>query len=116
MNKNATKISTSRTARGFAYGKFTDKYGQECSIQKSSRMSDGPNDECIWFGVNNNQGKFKVCRRNGTGWETHSLGEHYPDCDVVIPDRMHLTQEMVKKLLPALQHFANTGELPFDKE
>lgn len=28
------------TARGFAIGKFTDAYGQECSLQKSSKIGD----------------------------------------------------------------------------
>lgn len=28
------------------------------------------------------------------------------------PSRMHLSQEMVKKLLPLLEHFAEYGELP----
>lgn len=34
------------TARGFAIGKFTDAYGQECSLQKSSKIGD-----YIWLGV-----------------------------------------------------------------
>lgn len=29
-----------------------------------------------------------------------------------VGDRMHLSQEHVRALLPALQHFADTGELP----
>jgi len=28
------------------------------------------------------------------------------------PERMHLSQDMVRDLLPALQHFVDTGELP----
>lgn len=34
------------------------------------------------------------------------------DGQVVIFSRMHLTQDQVKKLLPHLQHFAETGTLP----
>ena len=32
--------------------------------------------------------------------------------DSLVHSRMHLTQDMVKALLPALQHFVKTGELP----
>lgn len=123
MSKKNAKIAPlpmERTSRGFAYGSFVDKYGQECSLQKSSRMADGPGDECIWLGVNNNRGEFKVlghsdaarARNGGWGWQDKCLAEMFPDSDVCVPDRMHLTQEMVKMLLPALQHFAKTGELP----
>lgn len=65
------------TSRGFAIGSFTDVYGFECSLQRSSRASDEGH---IWLGVNTN--------------------------------RMHLSQSIVRDLLPALQHFAETGELP----
>ena len=115
--KNALKFE--QTSRGFAYSKFTDKYGQECSLQKSSRMSDGPGDECIWLGVNNNEGNFKIMahdmvaiEKHGRGWQDKSLKDLFHGCDVLVPDRMHLTQDMVKMLLPVLQHFAETGELP----
>lgn len=30
----------------------------------------------------------------------------------MLSTRMHLNQEQVKQLLPILQHFADTGELP----
>lgn len=62
--------------RGFLKGKFKDRYGVECSIQKSSLATE----DCIWLGT--------------------------------VVDRMHLTQEMVAELLPLLQHFVETGELP----
>ena len=62
--------------RGFLKGKFNDRYGVECSIQKSSLETE----DCIWLGT--------------------------------VVDRMHLTQEMVAELLPLLQHFVETGELP----
>lgn len=35
------------TARGFAYGDFRDRYGQECSIQESSLATE----PAIWLGV-----------------------------------------------------------------
>ena len=73
--------------RGFLKGKFKDRYGEQCSIQKSSLATE----DCIWLGQDNPtvdaQGRFCGCR-------------------------MHLTQAMVAELLPMLQHFVETGELP----
>lgn len=69
------ELDIGQTGRGFAYGKFKDRYGVECSLQKSSLATE----DCIWLGVHEN--------------------------------RMHLTQEMVAMLLPALTAFAETGDL-----
>jgi len=84
------KIKKARTERGFRRWDFDDRYGQECSLQMSSLASEA----AIWFGVDVN-----IPKENG--------GE-----GKVVHERMHLTQKMVKKLLPALQHFAEKGELP----
>jgi hypothetical protein len=70
------------TQRGFWRVEFTDRYGAECSLQKSSLATE----DAIWLGVDK-------------PFMAESL-------------RMHLTQDMVKELLPLLQHFAKTGELP----
>lgn len=67
-----------RTSRGFAILQFTDEYGLECSLQKSS-LADK---DCIWLGD--------------------------------VRNRMHLTQDMVRDLLPYLMQFAETGELTDD--
>lgn len=107
------------TCRGFAYGEFTDNNGQSCSLQRSSAFG-GKDGELIWLGVNNRGNTFSVCGRSdaaranngGWGWQEKSLSTMFPDSDINIPDRMHLTQKQVKALLPALQHFAKTGELP----
>ncbi len=120
MSKKIAPLPLKLTPRGFAYGEFTDKYGQRCSLQKSSRIANGPGDECIWLGVHNSNGAFKVlghtdearARNGGWGWQNKSLSDLFPDSDICVPDRMHLTREMVKMLLPALQHFVKTGELP----
>ena len=72
-----------KTTRGFDRGEFVDRYRQKCSIQKSSLATE----DCIWLGVDNN-----------------IKGEN-------VGERMHLTQEAVKRLLPYLNHFARTGEL-----
>ena len=74
------------TNRGFHYCEFRDLYGSECSLQMSSLAGQ----RAIWFGVDRD-------------FDTRSAdGGH----------RMHLTQDMVRALLPALQLFAETGELP----
>lgn len=73
------------TARGFAVGAFLDDYGAKCSIQKSSLATE----DCIWLGMDEGQHVDGHC------------------CA-----RMHLTRAMVRRLLPALEHFAATGDLP----
>lgn len=73
--------------RGFLKGSFKDRYGEECSIQKSSLATE----DCIWLG----------CRHETVDKQGRPCGA-----------RMHLTQAMVADLLPLLQHFVETGELP----
>lgn len=79
-------INLEPTNRGFLRGEFTDRYGKACSIQKSSLA----NEDCIWLGMNE-------------GTHHHITGE----CMA----RMHLRKDMVKKLIPMLQRFVETGEL-----
>jgi hypothetical protein len=83
-------ISIKLTNRGFVLGKFKDKYNQPCSIQKSSLATE----DCIWLGV-----EASIDLNTG-----EVLGDN---------NRMHLTQDHVKMLLPFLTHFAETGELPY---
>ncbi len=53
-------------------------------------------------------GEFMLRRLNPEyGWEDVPLPK-----DVEIASRMHLSQEQVRELLPLLQHFAETGEIP----
>jgi hypothetical protein len=42
------EIVLSPTQRGFLRAEFTDRYGEKCSIQKSSLAFE----DCIWLGVN----------------------------------------------------------------
>jgi hypothetical protein len=95
------KMTKTRTERGFAVRVFTDRYGHRCSLQKSSLATEA----AIWFGV-----------------EKDAEGRDYAVVDAerrvvlhcgepITHPRMHLTQQMVKDLLPALQHFAKTGSL-----
>ena len=43
----------------------------------------------------------------GKGWQSIPMPHEY-----VANTRMHLTRKQVNELLPALQYFAKTGELP----
>lgn len=75
-----------KTIRGFTLIKFKDLYNQDCSLQKSSIATT----DAVWLGVTN-------------------TGELLGNKDV--NNRMHLDQNQVKKLLPYLIKFAETGEL-----
>lgn len=87
-------------ARGFAMGKFKDRYGAECSIQKSSLATE----DCIWLGIREVQ--HKKFPGDNTGWHDCEL-----PTDVHCFARMHLSQQQVKDLLPLLHRFVKTGDL-----
>ncbi|WP_078598613.1 hypothetical protein [Evansella clarkii] len=91
--------------RGFGNIEFKDRYGAECSIEKSSLATE----DAIWFGINDAEPKIMASqtKEGGTGWVTYDIPK-----DVLLTTRMHLTQEQVRELLPILQVFAETGELP----
>jgi hypothetical protein len=84
MSRN---VSSQNTSRGFARVEFDDLYGARCSIQKSSLATE----DAIWLGQN-------------------APTIHHVTGDAMC--RMHLSQDDVRWLLPMLQHFAETGELP----
>jgi hypothetical protein len=97
-------LKPSTTTRGFGLLTFTDHNGTECTLQESSLATEA----AIWLGA----AKLKVRRMPGDG-----SGWHDVDLDAMLGtfvgnERMHLTQNHVRSLLPALQHFAETGELP----
>lgn len=97
-------ITEGKTGRGFAIIEFEDRYGEKCSIQKSSLATEN----AIWFGTNDANPRVMASSidPDATGWVKY----HIPD-DVLLSTRMHLTQEQVQELLPILTHFAQTGEL-----
>ena len=81
-------LDKSKTERGFTLIKFKDRYNQPCTLQESSLATE----KCIWLGVHS---EIDL-----------NTGEHLgPN------QRMHLTQEQVKELLPLLKKFVKTGEL-----
>lgn len=99
-------LKPSTTARGFGLLTFTDRNGTECTLQESSLATEA----AIWLGA----AKLEVKRFPGnyTGWHDVDFAALLPGQDIVGNERMHLTQDHVRSLLPALQHFAETGELP----
>lgn len=107
-------LAFSTTQRGFAQANFLTGDGVACSIQKSSVMGT----DAIWLGVDDPDPKVLatkaasvgVTTSETTGWVPYPI----PD-EVLISTRMHLTRDEVKALLPLLQHFAETGEVPMPK-
>jgi len=103
------------TQRGFALAKFEDRNGLKCSLQKSSLATE----DAIWFGVDDAEPVIMARDAIRMGLKPVEGGEkdngwvpfEIPK-EVLLHTRMHLTQDQVKALLPALQHFAETGELP----
>lgn len=95
-----SQFKRGKTDRGFDVITFTDFYDKECTIQESSLATDN----AIWLGA------AEIGLRHfkeGQGWTPVDLsGEHY-----VANNRMHLTQDQVREMLPFLQKFAETGEL-----
>jgi hypothetical protein len=108
------KIKMKKTQRGFAFGKFIDRYDNECSIQKSSLAFE----DCIWLGLDNanpqimSRDAIRMGLRkptfdeNDNGWVKYDIPK-----EVSLNTRMHLTRKQVKELLPLLQKFVETGEL-----
>ena len=105
------QMKRTATERGFDLITFTDRYGTKCSLQKSSLATE----DAIWLGPDNadpvvlhgNAKSLGVKTDATSGWVPYPV----PDC-VHMTTRMHLTIDQVKVLLPYLQHFVDTGELP----
>lgn len=99
------KFNQSVTGRGFDIIEFEDLYGEKCNIQKSSLATE----DAIWIGIENANPQIMASKttKGGTGWIKYDI----PD-DVFLSTRMHLSQDQVRELLPILQSFADTGELP----
>ncbi len=83
-------------------------------MQKSSLADE----HCIWLGISDAEPrimcsdaiKLGLREETGTdadrGWCEYQIPE-----EVLLSTFMHLTQQMVKDLLPHLEKFAETGEL-----
>lgn len=77
------------TNRGFRLVEFRDSHENDCSIQESSSALT----PMLWLGCNA---------------AIHTSVNGTPLC----LSRMHLSQERVRELIPLLQYFVETGELP----
>lgn len=93
--------------RGFFVGEWVDGYGAKCSVQESSLAA---KEGYIWLGCDEiNLRRFEP----GKGWSPVPLEQNDPHGVTHIANtRMHLSQSMVRDLLPLLQHFAEHGALP----
>lgn len=92
-------MKINKTERGFDINQFVDRNGQECSLQKSSIATE----DCIWLGINNPNPQILI---PGKGWTP----VEFPP-ETLFHTRMHLNIKQVKRLLPYLQKFVETGEL-----
>lgn len=103
-------MEITKTHRGFALSNFTDRNGEQCSIQKSSLATE----DAIWLGIDDARPQIMASKARAygvdtvetTGWVPYPI----PD-EVLLTTRMHLTREQVAELLPLLQRFVATGEL-----
>lgn len=101
-------LENKKTERGFAIYEGVDRYGDGYSLQESSLAEEA----CVWLG----QHPVPIMQ---TGWhsEWSNRSRELPEEDrerlcIYTTGRMHLTQEMAADLIPLLQHFVETGELP----
>jgi len=105
------KSATSFAVRGFQGYNFLDFYKHEFSLQKSSLATE----DCLWFGLNNvnplalhgDAKRLGVKTTATSGWVPYPLPE-----EVNLNTRMHLSRGQVAELIPVLQHFVATGDLP----
>ena len=102
------------TPRGFHRIDFTDRYGENCSLQKSSLATE----DAIWLGIDDPKIMefYPAPRETDEAWfdvteEAMEKLKHRPQNEISLHGRMHLTRDMVKVLLPYLYNFVKTGEL-----
>lgn len=108
---DSLELKFGTTARGFRIIEFTDRYDYECSLQASSLATE----DAIWFGIDDPKPQIMAVHAKGLGIKTNHVSGWipYPIPDEVnLATRMHLTREQVARLMPLLQHFVDTGELP----
>jgi len=99
--KPAEKPEIDTTQRGFGIYKFTDNYGEKCSIQKSSSAME----DRIWLGIDDP--KLTV-------FENEDMGKYLVvdmPKNFSVSTRMHLNRNQVRELLPLLDNFVETGDL-----
>lgn len=102
----------SHTGRGFAISEFTDSYGVKFRIQKSSAASD----DYIWLGPSNGSISIQKPKESGYGFDwvaldKKALQESLNTTTVLFNDNLHLSRKDVRKILPLLERFVETGDL-----
>lgn len=98
------ELGKGETERGFNFYEFEDSNGVKCSIQKSSSVEDK-----IWLGADQIGVQSFMPSH---GWQGINLEELLGTNQIVANNRMHLSREQVATLLPLLEVFVETGELP----
>ena len=105
-----------KTIRGFAYYEFKDSNGEKCSLQMSSSACE----DKIWLGIDEAKIMefYPAPRETDKSWfeipkeEVEAKLKHRPQNNIYYKNqRMHLTRKQVKKLLPILQRFVETGKI-----
>lgn len=98
-----SKLTYTRSQRGFLSIGFKDRHNVACSLHESSLATEA----AVWFGCDNADPKHILPSGE---WVNIELPK-----DHIANTRMHLTQKQMKKLLPTLQFFADNGYLPEKK-
>lgn len=98
-------MQKSNTGRGFGIYNFEDSNCRSCSIQESSSAEEPK----LWLGCNEIDLKHFIPK---VGWVEVDLTTSQENEVYIANTRMHLTREQVAELLPLLQAFVETGELP----
>lgn len=105
MSLESTRLLKGVASSGFDQYQFNDAYRVPCSIERSG-LTDGTGESAIWLGCN----EPNPTMRDPTNFHNWINVDLPKGC--FTNTRMHLMQSDVKALLPILQHFAETGELP----
>lgn len=109
-------MRTKKTHRGFSIIQFKDSNGKSCSLQKSSIAFE----DLIWLGIDNAKIVEFYPLPRATDESCFELDKEYieerlkhrPQNQIYFENqRMHLTRKQVKKLLPHLQAFVETGSI-----
>lgn len=100
-----------KTNNGWPIYHFKDRYQASCSIQKSSLAFE----DAIWMGVDDINPVLMISDAEKLGLPIIHYDGYFSKFEipkeVIVTNRMHLTQKQVAKLLPILQKFVETGNL-----
>lgn len=100
-----------KTERRFDIIKFKDRYDVECSIQKSSLATE----DAIWLGCSEIEIQTFIPGPGWRKWTIEQLKIVLGGREIVANNRMHLSIEKVRELLPILHRFVDTGEIIEDQ-